>query len=132
MARGQSSPLLAVAVDEKLIPSDEFEVTGVKSGAQGNSATLTIRMHSTIVAAELSARVDESWQMRWSLKVTNTDSQPHRLRVFFPLLSHLLIGDAKHNYYFYPFKGGWTSNEPFHLGHGYGTPTGSLQVASCL
>ncbi|GEM_PF-3268278 len=130
IASGQSSPLFAVSVDENLMTSDKFEVVGARSSSKGSEAVLKLSLRSPMITAELSATLNESCRMQLSLEVMNTDAKPHQLRIFFPLLNHLLIGDVKENYYFYPFKGGWTSNVPFHLGHGYGTPTGSLQVIS--
>jgi len=130
LAPGQASHLFAVAVDDELMTSDEFEVTSAQSSAQGRSRVLTLALRAARVVAELTVRLDGSDELRLGLQVTNTDRQPHRLRIFFPLLNHVSLGEVRDNFYFYPFKGGWASGVPFHLGHGYGTPGGSLQLMS--
>ncbi|MBM3476138.1 MAG: hypothetical protein FJX75_22945, partial [Armatimonadetes bacterium] len=128
LAGGQTSHLFAVAVDDRLLTSDQFRVTGVQPRTGGGQAEVTLDLESDFLRGRLTARLDASWQMRLSLTMTNADAQPHRVRLFW-VLNHLQIGEGiRDNCYFYPFKGGWSSGVPYHLGHCYGSPTGSMQV----
>jgi hypothetical protein len=128
LAGDHPSYLFAVAVDDRLVPSDQFRVASVQPHTGGGQAEVALDLESDLLRGRLGVRLESSWQMHLSLIVTNADMQPHRLRLFW-VLNHLQIGDRpRDNYYFYPFKGGWSSGVPYHLGHCYGSPTGSMQV----
>ncbi len=128
---GQTCDVFAVLIGDRLLTSNQFKAASVEtfSDAKARRVEFTLQADAPRLEAKLGVRLDASPDLLWSLEVVNKGDEPRTMRVFFPLLTHLLIGsDADDNYYFYPFKGGWCGNAAYHLGHGYGTPTGSLQL----
>ncbi|MHB0947249.1 MAG: hypothetical protein ACYC3B_08755 [Sedimentisphaerales bacterium] len=126
------SRLFLVWADDRLLDANDFVVKDVKLGGGGNfkKAVFLLNCEKYGVEAVLSVGIDKTPEARLELELKNKSQNKNQLRVLFPYFENILIGDANDNYYFFPYKGGITSNKPYNLVSGYSVHTGSLQLLS--
>jgi len=135
---GASSPLFAVLPDDvshAWVGSRQFAVTDPRCEATPSGQRLSLKLSCAELklTGSLSASVDSSDEMIWSLTLRNDGATVRRLCVCFPMLEGLSVGaNAGDDYYFYPMVGGWCANLPYDLAVPYGLLPGSLQVVAAF
>jgi hypothetical protein len=130
---GLSSRLFFLWVDQKRLEAKDFTVRDVQveNGKGVKRAIFSLFCPQSKVKGRLAILVDDSSEWSLSLSLTNQESQERELRVLFPYLENLCIGEGlADNYYFFPYQAGWTGNHPYHLACAYGSSTGSVQLIS--
>ncbi|MHB9070830.1 MAG: DUF6259 domain-containing protein [Sedimentisphaerales bacterium] len=118
-------------VDNKRIDIKNFKVANVEIDKKAGKASINLNCPEYEVDGKLVISIDDSAEISLDLSFINNKEQEREFKVLFPYFSQISIGDnLQHNYYFFPFMGGWASNVPYRLGTVYGSNGGSVQVVS--
>jgi len=128
------SRVFFVWVDDKRLEAKDFKIKDVKIEECGEKqkATFVLESKGNKVSGELTISISDSPEISLDLSLSNNAKEKREFRTLFPYFESLQIGEkAEDNYYFFPFKGGLTSNKPYDLSSGYGAHPGSFQLM-CL
>jgi hypothetical protein len=121
------SPIFAVEVDNRLVYSDEFVVTGVDAAPLPEATGMTLLYRLTgpgaggPLAVEVSIALNRAESMIWRAKLTNTfrvAGAATKARLIFPLLDGLDFGPRPT--WFFPQRGGAASDLPLEALASYG------------
>ena len=107
----------SINVGPRTIPSSLCRVKQVnRLGGNEVKITLVPEDPSILLLISLNLRMDSSAQLVSSLSVENREDETITLRVLFPDLKELKLGDEiDSNRYFFPYFGGIISKEPFEM-----------------
>jgi hypothetical protein len=127
-----SSRIFLIWADDKLVDINDFAVQGVKitSGGDSRKAEFLLNSKKAGIEVVLTVQIDKTPQTRMELAIKNETQNKNTIRVLFPYFENVLLGDAGDNYYYFPYKGGISSNKPYELSSSYTAHTGSIQLVS--
>ncbi len=120
LTTAKGSPLFALEAKGRLIYSDEFSVEKIetKEGKNGAKIFYTLRAPAIPLRARLFINADETERMQWDLEVENLGGETLNIRVIFPLLDGLDLGERVG--WYFPQRGGAVSELPLEGLSSYG------------
>jgi len=128
----QKSELFALMVNDTRLSSSEFSFKRIKvTREKGNSSKARIFLTSVEkgIDAELEILVDNSPNIIWLLRITNSGSGSFRLITAFPLLNGIKVGENLiDNWYTPPYRSGTITNRATWTRIGTGGKGGKIQV----
>jgi len=114
--------LFLVEINGERFGARDFVARGIRplpEPAKGFEADLLLRKYR--VAASLKMSVDDSPELRMSLRLTNEGEGALTFKTAFPHIGGLILSkDEAGDYYLFPYTGGIIANLPTHLRTSYG------------